>query len=131
MKFNGYDVALITDEKERLYYLGFHSTAGYVVVTKKGKTFVVDNRYYSAAKRVLGKKGIAVVCGSGYETFTKIAVGERAKTVGIDFTKTTLSEYESLKKLGFSYVDASEEMRLEMSVKTETEIKYLASSCSM
>ena len=45
MKFDNYDVALITDEKERLYYLGFHSTAGYVVLTEKKKIFVVDGRY--------------------------------------------------------------------------------------
>ena len=28
MNFKNYDLVLITDEKERLYFLGFHSTAG-------------------------------------------------------------------------------------------------------
>lgn len=35
MNFKNYDVALITDEKQRMYFLGFHSTAGYVLITKE------------------------------------------------------------------------------------------------
>ena len=35
MNFEGYELALITEQKERLYFLGFHSTAGYVMITKE------------------------------------------------------------------------------------------------
>lgn len=52
MNFKNYDVALITDEKQRMYFLGFHSTAGYVLITKEKTYFVVDNRYLKAAERL-------------------------------------------------------------------------------
>ena len=71
--FDKYDIALITDEKERLYYLGFHSTAGYVAVTKTGVSFVVDNRYFKAAEKNLSKKGVKVISGADYSALTKIA----------------------------------------------------------
>ena len=53
MNFKNYDVALITDEKQRMYFLGFHSTAGYVLITKEKTYFVVDNRYLKAAEKAL------------------------------------------------------------------------------
>ncbi|MDY2879332.1 MAG: aminopeptidase P family protein [Candidatus Borkfalkiaceae bacterium] len=129
MKFDNYDVALITDEKERLYYLGFHSTAGYVVLTEKKKIFVVDGRYIEAAKKVLLPKGIEVVLGSDYSPFLRYAEENGVKTVGIDFTKTTLSEYETLNSFGFRYVDVSEEIRRETAVKTEEELACLRKAC--
>ena len=55
MNFKNYDVALITDEKQRMYFLGFHSTAGYVLITKEKTYFVVDNRYLKAAEKALNR----------------------------------------------------------------------------
>lgn len=131
MKFDTYDIALVTDEKERLYCLGFHSTAGYVILTKKEKIFVVDGRYVEAAKKALLPKGIEVILGSDYSALVSYAKENGVKTIAIDFTKTTLSEYAALEKLGFSYTDASEEIRREMSVKTEEELGYLKKACEI
>lgn len=57
MKFADYDLCLITDEKERMYFLGFAATDGYVVHSKNKTAFVVDRRYYYAAKKQLEPKG--------------------------------------------------------------------------
>ena len=76
MKFNNYDVCVITDEKQRLYLLGFHSTAGHVILTKEKTVFVVDRRYYYAANEKLCKSGIEVVCGSDY-TYLKELVYQK------------------------------------------------------
>ena len=131
MNFNGYDIALITDEKERLYFLGYHSTDGYLVITKSGMCFVIDSRYFYAANKLLSKKGIKVVCGSGWGSLMEIAKAETAKTIGIDFTKTTISEYEVLKDLGFAFKDISQEIIKKTSVKTSEEIKYISKACSI
>ena len=66
MEFKGYGLALITDEKQRQYFLGFHSTAGYVMLTPDKTTFVVDSRYILAAKKALCPKGIEVVLGADF-----------------------------------------------------------------
>ncbi len=131
MKFNGYDIALITDEKERLYFLGFHSSAGYVVIERDETYFVVDGRYFYAAKTQLEKKGIKVVLGSDFSLFKERAEKTGAKTVGIDFTKVSLSEYENLKKTGYNFVDISDEINRLTAVKTDEEIKYLQKACDI
>ena len=129
--FGNYDIVLITDEKERLYYLGFHSTAGYVVVTKTEVTFVVDNRYLKAAERALTKKGVKVILGSDYSAFKAIAEDVGAKRVGIDFTVTTISEYDNLKSLGFDYEDISGELKTMQSVKTADQLKSIKRACEI
>lgn len=129
--FDKYDIALITDEKERLYYLGFHSTAGYVAVTKTGVSFVVDNRYFKAAEKNLSKKGVKVISGADYSILTKIAEEINAKTIGIDFTKVTISEYENLKKLGYDYADISSELTAMAAIKSDEELKYIRKACDI
>lgn len=129
--FDKYDIALITDEKERLYYLGFHSTAGYVAVTKTGVSFVVDNRYFKAAEKVLTKKGVKVISGADYSVFKEIADKINAATVGIDFTKVTLSGFEVLKKLGYDYVDISQELVKMAAIKSDEELKNIKKACDI
>ena len=129
--FDKYDVALITDEKERLYYLGFHSTAGYVVVTKDGTFFVVDNRYFKAAEKALTKKGVKVISGADYSVFKEIADKINVATVGIDFTKVTLSGFEVLKKLGYDYVDISQELVKMAAIKSDEELKNIKKACDI
>lgn len=129
--FDKYDVALITDEKERLYYLGFHSTAGYVVVTKDETFFVVDNRYFKAAEKALTKKGVKVISGADYSVFKEIADKINAVTVGIDFTKVTLSGFEVLKKLGYDYVDISQELVKMAAIKSDEELKNIKKACDI
>ena len=129
--FDKYDVALITDEKERLYYLGFHSTAGYVVVTKDETFFVVDNRYFKAAEKALTKKGVRVISGADYSVFKEIEDKINAATVGIDFTKVTLSGFEVLKKLGYDYVDISQELVKMAAIKSDEELKNIKKACDI
>ena len=131
MNFKDYDIALITDEKERLYFLGFHSTAGYVLVTKEKTCFVVDNRYFKAAEKALKPKGIEVYLGADYSFLTSFAAEKGYKKVAIDYRAVTLAEFEELKKLGFEYTDASVEIRDLMSVKTEEEIKNIKKACDI
>ena len=132
MKFQGYDLALITDEKQRLYFLGFHSTAGYVMLTPKGTSFVVDSRYISAARKALEPKGIEVILGADYAPLMKKAEELGVKTVAIDFTNTTVTGLEYLKKTtGFEFVDASKEIVELMSVKTQEELCYIKKACQI
>lgn len=129
--FHDYDIALITDEKERLYYLGFHSTAGYVAVTRERVVFVVDSRYFKAAERALVKKGVSVKLGSDFSVLKELAGETGATRIGIDFTKVTLSEFETYKSLGYEYTDISDELKTMQSIKSEEELKYIAKACDI
>ena len=131
MNFKDYDIALITDEKQRMYFLGFHSSAGYVLITREKTYFVVDNRYLKAAEKALKPKGIEVVLGADYSFLTRLAEEKGYKTVAIDYGVVTLAGFEALKALGFAYTDASAEIRDLMSVKTEEEIKYIKKACDI
>lgn len=132
MKFENYQLALITDEKQRQYFLGFHSTAGYVILAPDGISFVVDSRYISAARKALEPKGIKVILGVDYAPLKEKALEVGAKTVGIDFTNTTVSGLDYLKKdTGFEFVDVSREIVEEMSIKTPEEISYIKKACQI
>lgn len=131
MKFDNYGLALITDEKQRLYFLGFHSTAGYLMITPNGISFVVDSRYISAAKKALEPKGIEVILGADFEPLKEKAEKLCVKTIGIDYTKTTLIGYEKLKSLGYDFVDVSSEIERLASVKTDEEISCIKKACNI
>ena len=131
MNFSNYDLALITDEKQRQYFLGFHSTAGYVMITKQVTSFVVDNRYISAARKALEPKGIEVILGGDFSPLKEKCEKLGVKTIAIDFTNTTVSSFEYFKKTGYEFVDASKEIVELMSVKTEEEIVYLKKACQI
>ena len=48
---NEKELYLITDEKQRLYYTGYQSTDGYLVLGRGFSFFVIDSRYYHAANK--------------------------------------------------------------------------------
>ena len=131
MNFKNYDLALITDEKQRQYFLGFHSTAGYVMITKEGTTFVVDSRYISAARKALEPKGIEVILGADFSPLKDKCEKLGVKTIAIDFTNTTVSTFENYKKTGYEFVDVSKEIVELMAIKSEEEISYMNKACQI
>ncbi len=133
MKFRNYDLCLITDEKQRLYFLGFHSSAGYLFFNKNRKTFVVDKRYFYAAKKKLEPRGYDVVCGSDYTPLVNAVQNLRVRTLGIDFSATNLNQFDLLKKLlpGIYFYDIGNEVSELASVKCEGEIKAIAKACQI
>ncbi len=122
---------MITDAKQRLFCTGFSSTAGHVILTQSSKTFVVDSRYFFAAKRRLSRKGIEVISGADFSHLRGVLEREGATSLGIDFSLTTVSEYERLKTLGVELIDIHGEMEKAMAVKTEDELKSIERACKI
>ena len=129
--FDKAQVYLITDEKQRLFVTGFHSTAGHVILTEKQSAFVVDNRYFYAAQKKLSSKGIQVYSGADYTVLKGIIEELGATSLGIDFGKTTVTQYEGYKSFGVELVDISKDMEIAMSVKSEEELTYIAKACAI
>lgn len=132
MDFKKARLRLITDEKERLYYLGFAATDGYVMIDETETAFVVDRRYYYAAEKALTKKGIKVICGSDYEPLKERVKALGIDKIGVDFGVTSLKESETIKSAtGAELVDIGEDVMLEAGTKTDDEIAVIKKACEI
>ncbi len=128
---NEKEAYLITDEKQRLYYTGYQSTDGYLVFGNGFSYFVIDNRYFHAASKLLSKKGIKVILGSGFEALKTIMEETGSETLGIDFTKTTLADYDFFTRSGYKLKDIADEVKQAMQVKTPDDLKKVAKACKI
>lgn len=128
---NEKEAYLITDEKQRLYYTGYQSTDGYLVLGRDFSYFVIDSRYFHAAQKLLSKKGVKVILGAGYGVLKTIMEETGCKTLGIDFTKTSLSDYNAFKELGYELKDISAEIKQAMKVKAPADLKKIAKACKI
>lgn len=133
MKFDNYDLCLITDEKERLYFTGFSSTDGYLILTKEKKVFVIDSRYFYAAEKILAKKGFEVICGSDFSVLKNEVDKIGAKTIGIDFSVTTLNDFNYLKKLlsDCDFCNIESELQKIAAIKSGEELKNIEIACKI
>lgn len=120
---------LLTDETQRMYFTGFKSSFGYVIVTKTKTAFFTDKRYAYAAENNLKVKGIEVFVFSGLDEIKKYLTELGIKTIGIDYTLTTVDEFKSLKALGFKFKDVSEKLNKLFAVKNPEEIKLIKKAC--
>ena len=121
-------VYLITDETTRLYFTGYSSGDGFLLLVDGGGYFVIDSRYYYAAKRALKNKPYKVVNGSFNETADLIK--ETAKGVlFIDFAKTSMELAQKLAFLGVELKDCREEIVQARIVKRDDELKKIKRAC--
>lgn len=87
---------LISSSTNRLYFTGFESSAGVVLITKSRCIFLIDFRYYEKAKAVISHAEV-VLSGSLYSQITDILKQENIKKVLIESDSTTLSAYKRIK----------------------------------
>ena len=125
------DATLVISEKNRLYFTGFASTFGYLVLLHGNKNiFITDPRYYDMAQS-LEKDGVQVVQitnGIGAtDTLNDIFKQLGIKTVGYEDTELTVSEFRTLteKLNGVELVPVGKDINFVRSFKTETEIDYI------
>lgn len=119
---------LVTDEAERLYFTGFHSTFGRLIVADS-PVFFTDARYYSAAKERISDA--EVVLSSDLSAVKEVLIARGVRSLGIDYRVTTVDEYRAIEVLGFSLFDASPILTRAMAVKTDEEIALIADSCAI
>lgn len=126
-----FDAALITSEINRLYFTGFKSSAGLVLVTREAAYFIVDFRYYGAtAKQV---KGVKVVLASDFKSeLLKMIKKHKIKNILLENAGITLAEVLKfevwVKDQGVSFIKTSaldDAICLLRSIKTEWEVKNI------
>ena len=135
MKFNQYDMVLLTDPKQRMYFLGFNSSAGYVMHFRDVTVFVVDNRYFHAARKALAHmKSVEVVCSGDYGVLRDYVKGRGIEVIGIDYSVTTIKQrelWQGLLPRGTQFFDIGPELEAEASIKNFGEIKAIKKACAI
>lgn len=90
------DAALIVTPFNRRYFTDFHSSDGFLLVTRKGSIFYTDSRYIEAARKRIKCCDVA----EGKQVFSQMKdyLNERnAKNVAIEASGMTLAEFNRLK----------------------------------
>ena len=102
---------LFKDRLNRRYFSGTDIAEGFLLIAEKSVYFT-DLRYYSAAKDKISKSGITPCVYKSTDDLAAEIKAQNVKTVYIDYTRTTLSEYEEYKnRFGdVEIADCSEEI---------------------
>ena len=119
---------LIEEDFLRRYVTGFYSTDGFVTITRKGCTLVVDSRYSEAAQAALKGSGIKVVEG-GYGEAKALLEG--CKRIGVPYAFTSLAAAERYKKSRFSLTDCMPAFKAVMQVKSKAELNLIQQACDI
>ncbi len=131
------DAVLVISEKNRMYFTGFASTFGYLVLLHNNKNiFITDPRYYEMAQS-LSRDGVEVVQiangTSATDALNDIFRNYDVKSVGFEDTELTVQDHSVLKhKLaGVKLVPVGDFICTVRSYKTETEIAYIRKAQSI
>lgn len=123
---------LFADRINRFYFSGTDIAEGYLLVFDTAVYFT-DLRYFSAAKEKLGGTGITSRVLISTEDVADEIKSRETDTVYIDYSRTTLTEYEEYKKLfgGVKIADCSALVFSLMAVKDDAEIANVKAACSI
>ena len=123
---------LFKDRLNRRYFSGVGIAEGFLLCAETSVYFT-DLRYYSAAKDRISKAGITPCVYNGLDDVAAELKAQNIKTVYIDYTRTTLSEYEEYKnRFGdVEIADCSEEITALRRVKDESEMQSIKNACAI
>lgn len=121
--------ALITSETNRLYMTGFNSSAGVVFITSDNAYFLVDFRYFEAAKNVV-KSCEVMLSNRHLEKISELCKKHGIKHIKMESESVSVarfSQYEkALDKIEIlSDNDLSEKMSIMRSVKSDSELSLI------
>ena len=131
------DAVLVISEKNRMYFTGFASTFGYLVLLPNEKSvFITDPRYFEMAQ-TLQNDGVEVrqISNgiSGLTSVCEILNEYGAKTVGFEDTELTVAEFSSIKQSlsDFDLKSVGADINFVRSYKDATEIEYIKKAQSI
>ena len=126
----GLDAMLLTEEANRFYASGFHSTGtdGVAVVTAEKAYYFTDARYIEAAMR--GVEGAQVqLMGRGrsyFDLIGQVVADHGVKTMGFDDAYMTVADWQRYRKKLGCQLEPATELLLELRrVKDDEEIEAI------
>jgi Xaa-Pro aminopeptidase len=94
---DGVDAALILSRHNRRYFTGFDSTEGIVFITREKAVFLVDFRYYEAAKAKVKSCGVELY-ESRKKDLPKLAARSGARRIAVESYEIPVSFAAKLKE---------------------------------
>jgi len=126
----GLDAMMLTNEANRLYATGFHSTDtdGLALVTRNNTYYFTDSRYTEAAERVIRDAILREVkAGRGYTVLVEEVIQEEnLQKIGFEDAYMTVQDYERYRKaLTCELISATDLMLQLRMVKSEEELEFM------
>lgn len=113
--------ALILSDSDRLYYTGFASSAGYVLITGKKAVFLIDSRYYEKAKKTV--KGLDVLLLTDtFKQMKDIFLSEDVKRLYLETDTVSISMQKAL-KAKLDGIEITDDDRIQQFIKKARSIK--------
>lgn len=130
---NKLDACLILSEVNRFYFMGYESTAGYLLLSRYGCYFLTDPRYSEEAESsVKGVTVVSVESGKGFtEELRDLIKRLGVQTLGYEDQSVLHSEYLMLESLGVELRPCSALINEQRMYKTEEEIGYISTACKI
>jgi len=124
------DAMMLTNEANRLYATGFHSTDtdGLALITRNNTYYFTDSRYTEAAERAIpGAILREVKAGRGYTVLVEEVIQEEElRKVGFEDAYMTVQDYERYRKgLSCELAPATDLMLQLRMVKSEEELEAM------
>ena len=128
--FSNKNACLITDEITGKYIMGTSLNEGYLILADENTCFV-DARCFFGVKETLESLGIRAKLYSSIEDVKTFLQSIGTEKLFIDFSKTTVKEYNEYKKFGFSISDCEDTIKNMRQVKEKCEIESTIKACEI
>jgi Xaa-Pro aminopeptidase len=112
---------LLFNEYNRIYFSGFPSSAGTVIITKNKAFFLIDFRYYEKAKNTVENMDV-LLCERLYKQIGDILESQKIKTVFLETESISVAKYGTLKQ-SFPLVEISDSPFIENFINKQRSIK--------
>ena len=119
----------------RIYFTGFSSSAGAVIITSDNAYFLVDFRYFEKAKQIV-KSAEVLLCERLYLQIGEIINKEKVNKVFVETESISLAKFNALKE-ALPNIEISKEDTVERfiyrlrSIKSQTELKFIKAAQSI
>ena len=127
---NAKSACLITDRLTRQYLSGVDLAEGVFIFSDKSVMFT-DARYYSGVKDAFISKGVEIELYTSPSEIKDYLLSTGVKTLYLDYSRTTVKEYQSYGEWGVELLDASDILSEMRSIKTEEELTDIKTACDI
>ncbi len=123
------EAVLIESGANRLYFTGFHSSAGCVFVSKDKAVFLIDFRYFEKAKQVVTSCDV-VLSSRSLDEIKNLTEISSVKRIYIETRSASVERYNQLKN-AFEGIEVSSDCKIDdaitkmRSIKSAEELSYI------